>query len=195
MFLSHVLKCLVVIAILQSAVFGELNAKPWTVEFRPLESAYTICLEKGPASLASKHTPVSHKLNSGQKQSPLALDQIKELIANLPDESPAVEINDRGVIFKITEETLNELRRLGAGQQTIKKLASFISNLPPSEIFNFERPEVRLGDILTIYFDVKDPDGCEPQYFWSATAGRIQGAALQLNWIRLGYTCIQHLLT
>jgi hypothetical protein len=108
-----------------------------------------------------------------QKQPPLMLDQIKELVAILPDVALAGEIKDRGVNFQVTEQAINELKRLGVGSQTLKIIGSFTSNRPPTAVFSFEQPDVQYGQVLTIFADARDPDNDQLQYFWAASAGSI----------------------
>lgn len=119
--------------------------------------------------------PHPFRAMSSAKQPPLMIDQIIGLISLIPDSALAGEIRDRGINFPVSAETLNNFKRAGAGRVTIETLSSFMSNRPPSVVFNFEQPDLQAGQPLTIIADVQDPDGDELEYFWATSTGLISG--------------------
>src|ERR1051325_3338056 len=62
--------------------------------------------------------------NSSQSQQPLTLDKIEALIDNkVPDAALAITIREMGIAFKLETETLESLRKRGAGPQTLQALS------------------------------------------------------------------------
>jgi hypothetical protein len=115
------------------------------------------------------------------KESPLDLDQIKELIKDLPDTAIAGLMVKRGINFKLDEETINGLKSVGAGPQTLQVLRTFMSNRQPSVQLQVDKSSVMLGQSITMTAVVKDPDGDELQHRWVSNAGRIKGDGLTVE--------------
>lgn len=115
------------------------------------------------------------KRESRQDKPPLILDQIRELISVLPDEALAGEIADRGINFRLGEEVIHSLNRMGAGPRTVSTLRGLLANHTPSIVVNAGDASVRLGESLTIFADANDSDGDALQYFWATTDGVIRG--------------------
>lgn len=76
----------------------------------------------------------------GQSKQPLTRNQIEQAIRNpIRDETIATEIDERGVDFPVTEDTLEALKKLGAGPRTIRALIQSCS--PDSSKYGFEEKE------------------------------------------------------
>jgi TonB family protein len=111
-----------------------------------------------------------------QKASPLTLDQIKELLALLPDAAVAGEIKDRGVNFTVREPVIAELRQGGAGNQTLELLRTMIPpNRPPTLELKSDRPTVKEGGAFALTAEASDPDGDQLKYTWTTSAGKLEG--------------------
>lgn len=118
---------------------------------------------------------VYQEMRDGQRPAPLVLDQIKDLVRiEAPDLVIAKEIRNRGVNFPATTEVLNELRKLGAGSQTLGILSSFILNHPPTVAFNVDHVNIKQGDSIILFANASDPDNDEIDYYWASSKGVIQ---------------------
>jgi TonB family protein len=120
----------------------------------------------------------SHQVNSKAAQrraEPLDLSQIKELIPIMPDSALAGEIRDRGVSFKSDKGLVNELKQIGAGQETTGVLTNFIGNQPPTVTLRSGKTQALAGEVVEISANASDPDTDPLDYVWTTDLGSIKG--------------------
>lgn len=122
-----------------------------------------------------KALPRTEPPNSKRRPPPLSLDQIRRLVRHAPDEAVVGEIRDRGTNFKSDLAAVDELTLIGAGPLTIELLRSLITNRPPTVILYASAAEIEQGEYLKLFANADDPDDDDLEYYWSSTAGTIEG--------------------
>jgi TonB family protein len=111
-----------------------------------------------------------------QKPPPLNLEQIKQLLKIAPDAVIAGEIRDRGVTFAVKGATLDELKQIGAGPQTLETLKTLIPpNRPPTAVLRADKKNIKEGEAVSLEVEARDPDDDQLHYRWTASAGLIEG--------------------
>lgn len=114
--------------------------------------------------------------NAGKNtESPLDLDQIKDLVGILSDAALAETINNRGINFKIDANLLASLQRDGIGPRTLQVLRNFMSNNAPIVSLRISTEEIARGQDMTLIAEATDADGDKLLYQWETTEGSIQG--------------------
>jgi Carboxypeptidase regulatory-like domain len=110
----------------------------------------------GEASL-SKGSSGAAPQRQNQKQRPLSLAQVEQLISNnIPDNTISGEIRKRGIDFRLSRAVLNGLRNRGAGEQTIQALSVF---LPKASLSVFSSPPECHIYLNNQYRALTDTDG------------------------------------
>lgn len=119
---------------------------------------FVIMLALNSTSKALSCTPPLFGTVQIQQQSrPLLLDQIQDLIRNsAPDAAIAIEIQRRGISFQLDSRTLDELRKLGAGPNTIQSLKKRLQAAPETG-----DPCESIGKIVVLVANFKNLDDKE----------------------------------
>jgi TonB family protein len=135
-----------------------------------------------PSSQVTQAAPGSEANESSNRgrsttTSELTLDQIKELIAvHAPDALVSRTIRDRRINFEPTEKLIEELKRLGAGPETVEVLRALLPpNRAPSVVLKIDRDEVLQGESVALIAEADDPDDDDLTYDWSPKDGTIEG--------------------
>src|SRR5215213_4009712 len=89
-------------------------------------------------------------------ESPLDLDQIRDLIGILSDVALAETIKNRGINFKPDVLLLASLQREGVGQHTLEVLRGFLSNRAPEVSLRLSAKEIARGQDLILTAEAAD---------------------------------------
>jgi TonB family protein len=118
-----------------------------------------------------------------RKAEPLQLSQIKELIPIMPDSALAGELRNRGISFTIDSGLINELKQIGAGQETTGVLANFAANRPPTVTLRIGKTQAQAGEVIEMSANAADPDADPLDYVWTTSMGSIkgEGPTVELN--------------
>ncbi|MGH9761370.1 MAG: hypothetical protein ACREAC_11065, partial [Blastocatellia bacterium] len=106
---------------------------------------------------------------------PLSMEQIKEFIqVPTPDSAIAIEIRNRFISFPLDNQVIDDLRRYGAGRETLQILTEFVASAKAPSATLESPPEVMQGETLMLFAIASpDPENGELYYSWDGPPGAI----------------------
>jgi len=108
-----------------------------------------------------------------ERETPLDVNQVLELIEVMPDTGLASQIMKRGINFTMSESLIERLK--GAGPETLTILRSFLSNKAPEVSLRISDAKLTRGLKLNLHAVASDADGDEILYRWLSNTGNIFG--------------------
>jgi hypothetical protein len=120
-------------------------------------------------SQAGKFRPA----NTQERETPLDVNQVLELIDVMPDAGLASQIMKRGINFTMSQSLIERLN--GAGPQTLTTLRTFLSNKAPEVSLRISDAKLTRGLKLSLNAVASDADGDKILYRWLSNTGNISG--------------------